>query len=126
MGSISHKLLLRTIPRLKYSKFPKMKASIFLLFALASSSSSFKKILVPPPNPDCTCTELTIFDDRTETNIGNCLTADRSGRFFCYVQSTSGCLDKRSSSRVSGLFFSYEACEDFPVAPAAAADVENI
>merc|ERR1712243_62008 len=94
----------------------RMQASIFLLFTLACSTLSYP---YPPPNHDCSCTDLTIFDQRTETHIGNCLTADRSGRFFCYVQATSGCEDKRSSSRLSGLFYSYQACEDFPVAPAA-------
>ena len=54
-----------------------------------------------------------------ETHIGNCLTSDRSGRYFCYVQATSGCPDKRSSSRSNGLFFSYQACDDEAVAPAA-------
>merc|ERR1711915_145933 len=112
-------------PHGKYKR-SRMKFSLALLFVFVCCSSSFGKIPFPPSNSDCRCTELTIFDKRTETHIGNCLTADRSGRFFCYVQATSGCPDKRSSSRVSGLFFSYEACEDFPVAPAAAADVENI
>merc|ERR1712098_886599 len=62
---------------------------------------------------DCKCTELTIEDYNTGKLLGYCLEPDNTGSTYCYVPATSGCYDKTSSARTRGLFFSYEACNEY-------------
>merc|ERR1712058_16062 len=62
---------------------------------------------------DCKCTELTIEDYNTGKLLGYCLEPDNTGSTYCYVPATSGCYDKTSSARTRGLFFSYQACNEF-------------
>jgi hypothetical protein len=67
----------------------------------------------------CECTSLTLWDERTSQNIGNCLTSTRGKGYWCYVASTSECSDKKASSRSKGLYYSYRACDKHDPQPIA-------
>jgi len=44
--------------------------------------------------------------------VGNCLAKDPSNKeYFCYISPTSGCGDKKPSTRLPNLYLSYKACE---------------
>merc|ERR1712236_172199 len=58
----------------------------------------------------CECETIILRDERTQQNIGNCLTSYQ-GRFWCYVSANSQCPDKRPSPRANGLYASYVACD---------------
>jgi len=60
---------------------------------------------------DCECTGITLYDGNLRREVGNCLVkAPSNNRYYCYISPSSGCSDKRKSSRASGLFYSYQAC----------------
>ena len=58
----------------------------------------------------CQCNGLQLSDGNSGKQIGQCLTTI-GGKYWCYVNSNSGCLDKRRSSRDSQLEYSFEACK---------------
>ena len=57
----------------------------------------------------CLCSDITLLDHFTGLAAGNCLVKDED--FYCYVAHDSQCPDRRESSRKSGLYFSYQACQ---------------
>jgi len=64
------------------------------------------------PVTDCKCTAQTIYDGNLGREVGNCLVQDpHSHKYYCYVRYSTGCYDKRESSRATGLYWSYYACE---------------
>ena len=58
----------------------------------------------------CECNGSLLLDRHRNTNVGECLQKDRKG-FFCYVNPTSGCADKKPSLRNIGAFYSYRGCD---------------
>jgi len=57
----------------------------------------------------CSCKTMTIFDQKTQQPIGNCLTRYK-GKYWCYVNPNSGCGDQGESTRAVGLYWSSQAC----------------
>merc|ERR1712109_289772 len=59
---------------------------------------------------NCEC-NLLLLEDRGNRYIGNCQVKGRTnGRYYCYVNPNSQCRDRRPSSRIKGLYYSYDAC----------------
>jgi len=84
-----------------------------------------KPVVVPPKNPkkpirippgqgscnNCKCTTKEL-DGPGGLPVGNCLAKDPSNKeYFCYISPTSGCGDKKPSTRLPNLYLSYKACE---------------
>merc|ERR1711979_11507 len=75
----------------------------FLAMALAAPQDNYYS--------NCKCSDITVLDSRSGLHAGNCIHPDPSGRYYCYVSSTSDCPDKVASSRAPGLYASYTACD---------------
>ena len=78
---------------------------VTVLVLIAATSSSCP----PEKTTPCRCNDLTKYEARARTRVGNCLTKYR-GRKWCYVNYNADCGDvDRSSDGAS--HFSFEACD---------------
>jgi len=59
---------------------------------------------------ECECNGSLKLNRQRDAHIGQCLTEDKTGKFFCFVNPKSGCADKARWQH-SGAFFSYRGCE---------------
>ena len=84
-------------------------------FVCASAHASPKSVAYDNYDyGDCECLDHTYQAKNPRTGVvenrGNCLTNDRSGRLFCYVEKDTGC-GEGSSSRFPNLEISYRLCD---------------
>jgi len=64
----------------------------------------------PPPSSSCSCNGKQ-FKGPGNYPFGECITTDpKNGQYYCYVNSNTGCNDKKKSNRQANLYYSYEAC----------------
>merc|ERR1711892_1394177 len=59
---------------------------------------------------NCKCLDITFNDGSTGRTIGACKSQDQDGHFWCYVEASSGCSDKKASARAHGLYTSVKPC----------------
>ena len=85
----------------------------FVATLLCASSHAFPQDSTEETLRACECEPLTYIaknKDGIREFKGNCLTADRSGNFFCYVKKDSGCCET-NSARYPDYCVNYSLCD---------------